>query len=1055
MYHLGMQCPRCHERLVSTARFCHQCGFEAYATDRDRGELRQLTVMFVDLVDSTRLSDGLDPEDLRDLIRAYQGAVGQAVERFDGTIAQYLGDGVLAYFGYPRAHEDDPRRAVLAGLTILSGMEELNARIEREHGVRLALRLSAHTGPVAVGVLGAEGGAQHMAVGKAVNVAARIITAAQPDRFVISGDTHRLVATWVASRSLGATALKGVSTPVELFEVLGERASAVIASGGLVGRSEELSRLEDAWSSVCGDRHGRVVVVHGEPGIGKTRLVQGFRARAGAAASASWLEGRCSELHAGTVLYPVANYLEEALGLRLVQGPKERRQRFEDGLARYRADHSQVLPLFASLLGVPYESGAEPLEATPQRWRLALFEALTALVCGMADEEPVVVLLEDAHWSDPTTMEWLDHLASRIEATPVLVLVTHRTGWTPRWSEARDVRSLALARLPGAEVTRLIERIAGEQRLAPDVVAEIVSRADGIPLFAEELAKMVLESDGGSPRDIPMTLRDSLTARLDRIPGGKEVAQTASVLGRTFSLDLLCRVADGDEAEVRRGVDALLRAQLVEACEGPPEGRYAFAHALIQETSYRLLLRRRRRTVHGRIARALLEDDGEGAARQPEVVAYHLTEADFAREAVGWWQRAGERALAASAADEASAHFRRGLECARGLDGLTDCEIAMQTSLGTALAMREGYGSAAVETAFSRARELAEASQDPGRLFGILRGLAGFYKVRAEHHEGALVGRRLMELAAGTAEPALAMEAAWVLGSVELFRGELLEAEHHLEEALAIYDPAAHRSHASLFGEEPGVAAHLHLAAVLWLLGRPAQASRCVGRGLALARASRHANTAALAHSLACLVYQAMGDVKRVARCGEVAMRIAREQGFSLWRALARMYLGWTVSRAGRAAEGIEEIRSGFEDWRATGARLGLPFQHAILAEELRRAGRGTEALELVEHAAEVAGATGERFFEPELLRLRGELLAEARGGTCNEAEAALAAAVAGAAAQGARALELRAALSQVRIVGAEPEPLACLARCADAVSPWPASTELEEARRLLGCGTP
>ncbi|HZU90438.1 MAG TPA: adenylate/guanylate cyclase domain-containing protein, partial [Stellaceae bacterium] len=694
------------------------------AQPQDAAERRQLTVMFCDLVGSTALSVRFDPEELREEIRAYQNAVSAVVARYDGFVAKYMGDGVLAYFGYPRAHEDDAERAVRAGLDIAAAVMRLTTRGTEP----LAVRIGIATGLVVVGDLVGEGSAQEQAVvGETPNLAARLQAFAEPGQIVLAGATCRLIGDLFRLRDLGRQAVKGFAEPVEAFAVEGvavtESRFEAARRGltDLVGRAAESAllreRLREAWAGA-----GQMVLLSGEAGIGKSRLAAGLAAEVAREPHAR-LRYQCSPYHRDSVLHPFVVALGRAARLAPDDPAEAQLDKLETILAPARI--AETAPLFASLLSIPTGERYPPLALSAARQRRLTLAALLDQLEALARQKPVLMLFEDAHWADATSLEVLDLTFERVRALPVLVLITFRPEYEAPWTGLSHVTGIALDRLPPAEVEALAERVAGRP-LPLAVTAQIVAKTDGVPLFVEELTKAVLEAgllvagpqgwrlDGPLPPfAIPATLQASLAARLDRLAPVKEIAQISAAIGREFSYPLLRAVAGRDEPALRAALAQLEEAELLFRTGAPPDARYTFKHALVQDTAYETLLRSRRQILHRQIADALREQFAAVAAAEPELVAHHLTQAGRDEPAIEWWGKAGDQALRRSAFKEAAAHLGKAIELADKLaaTALSTApgidRLRLQTSLGNALIWAKGYQAPETSEAFGRARELA------------------------------------------------------------------------------------------------------------------------------------------------------------------------------------------------------------------------------------------------------------------------------------------------------------------------------------------------------------
>ena len=677
-------------------------------------ERRQLTVLFCDLADSTALAGQLDPEDLREVVRAYQQTSAAVIQRFDGHIAQYLGDGLLVYFGYPQAHEDDAVRAVHAGLEIVEAMHTLNVRLEQERGLRLAVRLGIHTGLVVVGEMG--GGERHgqLALGETPNLAARLQGLAALDTVVISTATLHLVQGYVVCQDLGVHPLKGVAAPVTVYRVLWPNVAQsrldVTGARGFtpfVGREAEMALLLERWTQVK-EGTGHVVLLHGEAGIGKSRLVQVLKDHTASEAHTR-LECRCSPYYQNSALYPLIDLLHRAWRWQESETPAERLEKLEHVLGQYRLALEETVPLLAALLSLPLPDGRYPLlTLTPQRQKPKTLEAILRLVLELAERQPVLFIVEDLHWIDPSTLEFLGLLLEQGPTVRLLTLLTSRPTFQSPWTGRAHVTPLPLTRLPAAQVEAMVARLTNGKPLPAEVLHHVVANTDGVPLFVEELTKMLLESGLLTEADdryalagplpslaIPTTLHDSLMARLDRLATVKVVAQLGATLGRQFSYSLLQAVSPLDEPTLQHDLQQLVDTELLYRRGVPPQATYLFKHALIQEAAYQSLLKSTRQQYHQRIAQVLAAQFPETIETQPELLAHHYTAAGLTEQAIPYWQQAGQRALQRSAHLEAIAHLTQGLALLMTLPetpARRQQELDLQVALGPALIAPKGHG---------------------------------------------------------------------------------------------------------------------------------------------------------------------------------------------------------------------------------------------------------------------------------------------------------------------------------------------------------------------------
>ena len=1005
-------------------------------------ERRQLTVMFCDLVESTALATQLDPEDLREVVRAYQAACAEVIQRFEGYIAQYLGDGLLIYFGYPQAHEDDAQRAVHTGLGLVEMLGTLNSRLAQRQGVRVAIRVGIHTGLVVVGEIGGGGRQEQLALGETPNIAARLQGLAAPDTLVISEATARLVEGYFICHSLGMQALKGLAAPLGVYRVLHASETQtrldVAAAHGLtplVGREAEVTLLRERWAQAK-DGLGQVVLLSGEPGIGKSRLVQVLKEQL-AGEEYTRIEYRCAAHTQHSVLYPVITHVERALAFAREDTPDDKLRKLETVLAPYALPLPETVPLVAALLSLPLPTHYPPLSLTPLRQRQHTLEALLAWLVAEATRQPVLFIVEDLHWIDPSTLEFLTLLIERGPTAPILTVLTCRPEFHPSWSLRAYVTLRTLSRLAHPQVAQMLLRITGDRTLPMEIVQQVVTKTDGVPLFVEELTKMVLESgflheahgiyeltSPLPPLAIPTTLHDSLMARLDRLSTVKTVAQLGAAIGRTFAYEVLQAVAPLDEALLQHGLQQLVAAELVYQRGLPPQATYMFKHALIQDTAYQSLLRSTRQHYHQRIAQVLEAQFPDTVETQPELLAHHYTQAELPEQAIPYWQRAGLRTIARSAHVEAISHLSKGLELLTSLPDTPERiqhELDLQTTLGAALMATKGYAAAEVEQVYARARTLCRHVGEAPSLFPVLSGLCAFYLLRAECQIAQELVEQALRLAQSLHDPGLILEAHFALGNTLLWRGEFTSARAHLEQAIALYDPQQHRS-LEFWSANPGVFCWGFLAHVLWYLGYPDQAVKASSEALTVARELSHPYSVGFALDFAAWLHTYRREGQLTRELADANIPLATEQGFAFVMVHATVLRGWALTEQGQGEEGIAQIRQGIAAYQATGAELERPYWLALLAETYGKVGQTGEGLRVLAEALAEVDTHGVHFCEAELHRLKGELLARS-GATppehtseASHAEACFLQALAIARRQQAKSWELRAATSLSRL---------------------------------------
>jgi class 3 adenylate cyclase/predicted ATPase len=1002
-------------------------------------ERRQLTVMFCDLVDPTKLSSQLDPEVYREVVRAYQRVCTEVIQRYDGHIAQYLGDGLLVYFGYPQAHEDDAHRAVRAGLGIIEAVEALNGSLEPAKGITLAVRLGIHTGLVVVGEMGGAGRQEQLALGEVPNVCSRIEGLAAPNTIAMSDATYRLVQGYFECQALGAQTLRGVAEPVHVYRVLQEsgargRLDVVVTRGltPLVGREQEVGLLLERWEQVKAG-HGQVVLLTGDAGIGKSRLVQMLKEHVANQPHICW-ECRSLSYFENTALFPLTDLFQRLLQFHAEDTPDEKFGKLEQMLSQYRLPLEESVQLFAPLLSLPIpEDTYPPLHLSPQRQRQKTLESIVAILLELAERQPVLFILEDLHWTDPTTLELLNLVIEQIPTTTMLTLLTCRSTFQPSWSHRSYLSEITVNRLSHTQVEQIVTRITDGKPLPQEVLAQIVEKTDGVPLFVEELTKAIVESgqlkavDGHyeligsfSTFAIPATLQDSLMARLDRLVSAKGIAQLAAVIGRQFAYDLLSTVSQLDEATLQRELSRLVEAELLYQRGLPPQVTYMFKHALIQDTAYQSLLKSTRQQYHQRITQALEEQFPETAEAQPELLAHHYTEAGLIDQSVASWYKAGQRASERSAHVEAISHITKGLELLQTLPETperTRREVDMLIVLGASLRATKSIAAPEVEQTYIRAHHLCQYLEEPQRLFPILRGLWNHYYIRAELQMAHTLGEQLLTFAQQVHDTAMLLAAHRALGTTLMWLGAVALAHTHFTQGIALYDPPQHRTSAFLYGEDAGVICHIFAAWTLWYLGYPDQGLVRSHEGLTLAQQIVYPFSLGFALVFAAMVHQFRCEGRVVRERAEAAISLAKEQGFPYFMACGALLRGWALAQqAGQAKEGIEQLQQGLIAFRATGAETLRPYWLALLAEAHGIIGQPEAGLAALAEALTLADTTGERWYEPELYRLKGAFLLQQSLDNQAEAENCFHQAIAIAQNQQAKSWELRASTSLARL---------------------------------------
>ncbi len=1051
-----------------------------------QAERRQLTVMFCDLVGSTALSERLDPEDLREVVKAYQETCDTVIQRFEGTIMQFQGDGILVYFGYPVAHEDDPQRGILAALEILDELPKLNNRLQQLCDVKLSLRVGIHTGLVVVGEMGRSGWSQTLALGETPNVASRVQDFADPNTIVISEATLNLVKGFFNIQALGEYNCKGISRPLKIWRVVRKSGaqSRFEAAGSkltpLIGRNYEIDQLLERWATAK-DGIGQVVLLKGEAGIGKTRLVEELKTRL-EHDNPTLQEYRCSPFYKNTALYPVINLLEQWLHLRLEDSQKAKLTKIEDGVnaLQKHTSKAEAVALLANFLSVPLESRHAPLKMTPETQRQKTLEILRAVLLETSLTQPVLFIVEDLHWADPTTLDWLTMVIYHAAKTKVLALFTFRPDFGPPWSAQSNLGNIQLDRLSGKQVGAVVQGVTGGKALPSEVTEQVVSRTDGVPLFVEELTKSLLESGllrqqgnnyelaGSLPSlTIPTTLQDSLMARLDRLSTAKPVAQLGATLGREFSYHLLQAVSPLEGNILQKELTRLEDAELLFRQGVLTEAKYIFKHALIQEAAYESLLKGTRREFHHQIAEVLEDQFPSTAKSEPELLAHHYTNAARPEQAIPYWQQAGQRALKRSANPEAISHLSQGLTLLQTLpeDSERDQkELAMQMGLSPAYMITKGWGAVEVEKASKRAQALSKKLGDGQSLYAATWGLCFNYFLRGQMNDSLEMGKEVLRMAYMTDNPILHVGAHHAIGYSYHYRGNFTNALEHAEKGIRLFNLEQERAIVGLFQLSSTVALHEFCGGSLWMLGYPEKGLKHIEQAVALALTLEHPPSIAFAYGIGCYAYHSARDFDWVERASAETLKLAEKEVFQLWDTIALIYHGWAIAMKGRIKEGIEEIESGLENFRPTGTRICLPDMMTMLGEALWQAGRIEEALAALNEGIREATCPdrNEHFMEPELYRLKAEIFkqcAQAEPGTekatslFDQAESYFQKALCLTREQKARMLEIRAAVGLGRLwqsQGKQTDALQILEKLYNSFTEGLSTEDLREARILI-----
>lgn len=1010
-------------------------------------ERRHLTFLFADLVGSTALSTRHDPEEMLQIINAYQQCSRDVIRRFDGHLARYIGDGILAYFGYPHAREDDAERATRAGIDLIEAIKHLKPY----SNLTLQTRVGIASGLVVVsGQTGDELGLEEIAVGDAPNLAARLQTLADPDTVVIGERTQRLIEGLFEYADLGLRSLKGFDLPIRAWRVIGPsdaegRFGAKHKAGlsPLVGRNQELALLTARWDSAKSGE-GQVVLLTGEAGIGKSHLMQALREQVQTEPHVQ-LSLSCSPYYANTALYPIIDHLTRAAGFRSDDPPYEKLSKLERILGQTSDRLDQVAAILAALCSIPTDGRYPPLDLTPQQQKRRTFEILLSEWEGMTRKGPVLMTLEDAHWIDPSSKELFDQVVDRVGTLPVLLIVSFRSEFMPSWTHHAHVTLLKLNRLTRAQGTSLITQLIGTKALPEALHEQILSKTDGVPLFLEELTKAVLESellkDAGdrfelarsiSDMAIPETLQDSLMARLDKLSqaGAKEVAQIGAVIGREFSYELLSAVAGIPKDKLDESLEQLMRSELIFRRSVNPHAVYTFKHALVRDAAYEGLLKSRRAQLHAALANAFEQIFPEIVEAQPEIVAHHLTEAGVAEKAVRYWLRAGTKAAQRSAHLEAIAHLQKGLDALHSLPSGPErvrTELDLVMAMGPCLIATQGPAGSDAIAIFTRARQLCERLGDPPEYLQVMFWLVTANVMRGELPLAQETIAVLLDRTEQRGDRPALLNAMRGKAMILMFMGQIDEAARVIAHAFDTFNNSSDedRLAARAAGQDAGVADLALMSWTLWLLGKPDSAAKCVEAALQRADAIGHPHTQAYARYYASVLYALRGQFTIARTHAERCLELSEAHGFRHWHGVSRTMKGICATLIDASSSSLDDVRAALDEYRSAGYQLGITVLYVLLCSVLLLRDDFEGASDILDQGLLTVDNNSERIFEAELYRLKALTLQRvATPDAVARAEDLLERAFQVARNQQAKSLELRVAcdLAQTRLRQNKPE---------------------------------
>lgn len=992
-----------------------------------RGERRQLTVMSCEIAGFNDLATRLDPEELWKIVQAYDAVCTACIARYEGTVHQRRGDGTIAFFGFPVAHEDESQRAIHAGLAILDALSKL----ENPAAGHLTVRIGIAAGLVVVSSV------DKGAIGTAVNLADRLQAIARSGAIVIGEEVRRLAGGAFDYQDLGQQPLRGIDAPVRAYEVRGAsrapsrfEAATMGRLTPLVGREQELGLLLDRWA-LAQDGEGQVVLLSGEPGIGKSRVSSALPGRL-EAQGAQALRFQCSPYHVNSALWPSIDNFERVLKFAREEAADSKLDKLEALMVAHYGRPISDVRYVASMLSIPCAARYGDTFMTPQNHKDETLRALVDLTEAAARRQPSVMLFEDLQWADPTTLEVLDLLVDRVRAVPLLVVLTHRPEFLSRWGAHGHVTSLHLAKLTRAQSRAMVSGVVSGRTLPPDLLEQILSKTDGVPLFLEELTKSILESnkleavgdryeyvDAMHDVSIPPTLRDSLMARLDRVAAVKEIAQIGAAIGREFRYELIADVVSMTQAPLDAVLAQLTDAGLAFRRGTPPNATYTFKHALVRDVAYDSLLKSRRQELHRKIARVIEERFPGIKATEPELLAHHLTAAGMDAVAVPFWHKAATNAMERVALVDALAHCARGLALLAAVADTRDRasqELALQLVLGQASALTNGWVAPESAQAFSRARKLCEAVGDAPEVFPALWGVWAFLDVTGRMVEAQAVALEFLEHAQRMGDTAAACEGHRIVGEMAYRLGDLGRARSHLEQGVRIYDAEAHRGNIRLYGQDSCLTNLVYLGWVLWLLGFPDQARQALRQGIAIAEGGGQPFGVAWAHLFDAFLQANLRDWKNAGEAANKVTAVCSEHGYGFWLAFGRCYAGLAQMHGDAATLSGESTLRQIDVLRSVGAEVSLTAIHALVADGYLALGCVDDGLAQVATGLALVEKTAERFAESELHHLQGELLLRRGSPFHSQAEACFVRSLEVARRHQARSIELRASTSLARL---------------------------------------
>jgi class 3 adenylate cyclase/predicted ATPase len=953
----------------------------------------------------------IDPEDFMEVMPLCLDICRKVIDRYEGYITEQIGEDLSVCFGYPAAHEDEAKRAVSAGLGILEGIRSFSHKLHEERSIRASVRVGLHTGLVMVRDSEKNSGSGPIEIiGETPRIASQITSQSESDNVMASETTYQLVKGFFETRSAGEYSIKGLSKAIPIYSIIHQsvarsRLEVELLAGftPLSGRKKETALLQHSWQNAH-DGIGQVVLLRGEAGIGKSRLLQEIKDHA-ARDSSSWLiECFCSPYFQGSALYPIIELLKTSvLEFDEETSNEEKLKKLEGFLVQYGSSLPETVPLFCSLLSIPLSGDYKPLALTPEAQKNKIIEVLINLLFLRASEQPVLFIVDDLHWADPTTIELLKLTVEHVPSYKILTILTSRPEFQEPWDTDTNLTKVSLNRLSSSEMESMVLELSFGKKLPADVLSHIKEKTDGVPLFIEELTKMILDSGILVEQDenytqidivksvkIPATLHDSLMARLDKMGQSKEIAQLGATIGREFSFDLIHAVSQLDEEILKEELHNLVKAEILYRKGLLGKKNYVFKHALIQDTAYQSILKSKRKEIHQNIAQVLENKFTHLQSTQPELFAHHYTEAGIYDQAVNYWQQSGMKSLQSSANLEAISHLTRGLDIVSKFEEgpqKDQTELMLQATLGPAVIATQGFGSAQVGEIYRRSAELCTSIGETPHLFPSIWGQWVYNLVQANLNDAKTLSEEMLTLGENYNQSSMLVEGRWTIGNTLFWLGEFDKSRENLEKAIELYDPAEHHKNAYIFGQDPLVGAHCYLSYTEWYLGYPDKALNRTNEILEVARNLNHPFSIGWALAFGMMVAGFRRDPEMTMQRTQETIDYCQKQAYPFWLTASQVWLGWAMTEKGDIEEGINMMKQGLAGFDMIGSNVVQPLFMGVLAEVLCDNGIIDEAYELINKAVDKARANHEKASEIDLYRIKAAILMKMSDDNKKEAE--------------------------------------------------------------------